>query len=656
MENAAGMTGALRGAACATLVVGLLAFLLVRHERARARVALRAAGDALAVTGHELRTPLHAMMTMVDLARGGELTAEQRVLLTRVRESGEALARLLDDLLDQAGLYAGRVSVAPSAVEPRVLFDSVLELFAPQAHAKGLRLRQCVSADVPAVLRTDGDRVRQILVNLIGNAIKFTEAGTISLTASASPRVSGQSVLTIMVTDTGSGIAADVRPHLFEPYAASGREVGQGRAGLGLGLAIARRLAILLDGELTLTSAAGAGTTATVRLRCPVVVAQGARASLAGQAVVVEHPDPAVADALRAYAATAGMRVVAHDSAQRAVWLTATPCGNGARRVELHEHAGPEGGTPTRLDCDPLTWRGFVAACEAACRAPSTADAGPPAGRRDASGDSFRVLVVDDHALSREALRRQLEQLGHRVVACGSGREALAVLESGTAIDVVVTDWCMPRMGGAALSAAVRAHARPERRALPVVAVTALAMDATAAVGVAACLRKPIGTDTLRGTLETVMRAARASGERDAASAAPRFDPAALDHETLLHAFCASSCFDAAALDILALCRRSLTDDRDALERALQASERTALLRWRHRAGGTFALFRQPHVDRLIDRLGASAASGDAAMIRAAGIEVLRLIDHLIAHVEQRAGNVTPADGPAEGQQKGDGA
>ncbi|MDR8731496.1 hybrid sensor histidine kinase/response regulator [Burkholderia pseudomultivorans] len=647
--------------ACATLTAGMLAAgfacMRMRRELARARAALHATRHALAVTGHELRTPLHAMVALVDLVRDGALTTEQRRLLTLVHDSGESLSRLLDDIGDAAHVEAGRVAVSRGAVEPRVLLDDVFALLAPQARAKGLQLRQRVSAAVPAVLRTDGDRVRQILVNLLGNAIKFTASGTVTLDADATACMDGEVTWIVTIADTGGGIAEHVWPHLVEPDAKGLHGVRRDGAGAGLGLAISRQLAALLDGELSLTNEPGTGTTTTLRLRCPVVVAHRSVASLAGRAMVVEHHDAWTADVLRAYAAAAGMRVVACDAASDAIWVNALP-GAAAVRVELREPGYAR--TSVRLGCDPLAWCDFVEACNRACTLQPEADTEPAADARHSPGDGCRVLVVDDHALHREALQRRLEQIGHRVTACGSARAALDALESGAAdVDVVITDCLMPGMDGAALTHALRTHARPHLRSLPVVGLTALADDRRGmGAGMAACLRKPVDAQLLRATLDTAMRAAHrrdgvAPRAREAAATVRYFDAAALDDDVLLLAFGISSRPDSSVLDILALCRRSLSDDRDALANALRDDERIALRRWCHTASGTFSLFRQPHVDALVDGLRASAAFGDARAIRAAGAEMMSAMDYLIAHVERLAASVERPGGVGQEQRKG---
>ena len=650
------MSAAMQGAAWAALAAGLLAAGLARRELAHARHASAATRDMLATAAHECRTPLHALLALVELARRDASTEAQRQRLAFAYESGESLARLLDDLLDHARADAGRLPIRPAAVEPRALFDGVFALLAPQARDKGLRLRLRVRADVPAVLCVDGDRVRQILVNLLGNAIKFTESGTVSLDARAAA-AGGTIELTVEIADTGRGIDGDVRAHVFEPYATGSRAGRRPHAGAGLGLAISRRIATSLGGDLLLASEAGGGTVATLRLHCPVVAAHRPPASLAGLAMAIEHDEPAVAAALRDHARAAGMRIVAPDTAERTVRLSAAAHGQAIVWLDAGALADPQ--ARVLLDCDPLTWRGFVDACETALAQhagtnAATNDGTPAGGHREPAG-RYRVLIVDDHALQREALQRQLEQLGHRVSACRNGRDALDVLETGTAdVDVVLTDLLMPVMDGIALTTALRAHARPRLRALPVVVLTGLAGSdvgdgarSGAEAGATAYLRKPVALDVLGRTLDAVTAAARdrAGGAGEPVVAARRFDAAALDEDALLQAFGVSTNPDGAALDILALCRRSLSDDRAALARALDDGDRAALRRWCHTVSGAFGLFRQVHVDMLVDALRTSAATGEPGAIRAEGEEVLRLMDYLIGHVMRLAASVPAAPG-----------
>nr|WP_277398532.1 ATP-binding protein [Burkholderia sp. Ac-20353] len=514
----------------------------MRRERQRLEAALRVAGDTLATAAHELRTPMHAMLALVDVVRRDTPAPSHQRLLTLVHESGQRLTRLLDDILTHARADAGGLPIVPKRVDLRVLLAATLALMAPQAHAKGLQLRRQVDDSVPSVVVTDGDRVQQILANLLGNAIKFTAHGTVTLRVSAAPDEHERVGLTLVVEDTGPGIPEALLPHVFTPFAAQSNVVGAGQAGSGLGLAISRQLARALGGDLKLASAAGAGTVATFTLRCRAVAEHGDRAVFERDAVAFDRVKP----------------------------------------VE------------------------------------------PPA-------DPLCVLVVDDREINRIALRHQLALLGHRAILCDNGRDALDVLEARTPqIDVVLTDYRMPVMDGIALATALREHRDPWLRRIPIVGMTALgeADDPAgwAEIGMNACMRKPVSLDVLRDVIATLGHAVADDG----------FDPAAIDSRTLFNALGVFDEIGAHQLQILATCRTSLDADRAALARALRDADRPALHAWSHAARGTYSLFGQAHIDRLLDRFHAAVSSGDADAQGDVGAHVLKMTDHLLACVDAR--------------------
>lgn len=242
------------------------------HEAKDAAEAdLRAKEGFLAMMSHEIRTPMNGILGLVELLRNTALTPAQHRMLTLAHESGHALAQILDDILDYARIEAGRLAIVPAPVDLRELLDSVSSLLLPQAQRKGLQLRVHVSAEVPATVRADGIRMRQILFNLLGNAIKFTDRGSITLHASVETSAGGTASLLLEVQDTGIGIASADMPRLFTPFMQGERSVTRRIGGTGLGLAISRSLAAMMGGSLVLISEEGTGTTASLRVPCPVM-------------------------------------------------------------------------------------------------------------------------------------------------------------------------------------------------------------------------------------------------------------------------------------------------------------------------------------------------------------------------------------------------
>jgi len=257
------------------------------HNRARVRelaqardaaeASARAKSSFLAMMSHEVRTPLHGILGLMELLEDSPLSAEQQRQLRLARESGQALGQVLDDVLDYAKIEAGRLHLVPAPLDLRRLFDDVLSLLAPRAQAKALVIRQWVQPAIPAQLLADSVRLRQILVNLLGNAVKFTERGSVEMRASVEAVDTGVPILSLTVEDSGIGIAKDDIPRLFTPFVQSEGGATRRFGGTGLGLAISRQLAQLTGGELTLESELHVGTRATLRL--PLLPANAGTAS-----------------------------------------------------------------------------------------------------------------------------------------------------------------------------------------------------------------------------------------------------------------------------------------------------------------------------------------------------------------------------------------
>ena len=232
----------------------------------------------LAALAHELRTPLHGMQGLVALLRATALDAEQRAHVDALGEAADALLRLAEDALDLARLDAGRLAPAAGPCDPRALLAGVVRTLAPIAAARGLGLEATVDAAVPPTVTTDAGRLRQVLVNLAGNALKYTVRGAVRLAATVEPPApdargapgvpgAGDGVLAIAVRDTGPGLAPAQQARLFAAWERlDAGERPDDLGGAGLGLVLARALVHRLDGRLTLASAHGRGSTFTVRL------------------------------------------------------------------------------------------------------------------------------------------------------------------------------------------------------------------------------------------------------------------------------------------------------------------------------------------------------------------------------------------------------
>jgi signal transduction histidine kinase/HPt (histidine-containing phosphotransfer) domain-containing protein len=240
---------------------------LVR-ERAVAQAATQAKSEFLARMSHEIRTPINAVTGFTDLALRSADERQRLDYLRQIRSASRALLTIINDILDMSRVEAGKLALSPQDFRLRPLLESVRELFAPQAAGKGVALELAVEAEVPAVVRGDPVRLEQVLVNLVANALKFTERGRVEICVALAARATDDAPLRFAVTDTGIGIGAEQQARLFEPFSQADESITRRYGGTGLGLAICRQLVELMGGRIGVDSAPGRGSTFhfTVRL------------------------------------------------------------------------------------------------------------------------------------------------------------------------------------------------------------------------------------------------------------------------------------------------------------------------------------------------------------------------------------------------------
>jgi CheY-like chemotaxis protein len=488
-------------------------------------------GQAFANVSHELRTPLNGIVGMAELLSGTPLTPEQRSYVDAIRGSSAALASLVDEMLDHARIEAGRFDIVdrPFALTP--LVESVAELLAPRAQDKGVEIAASIGPDVPATIVADAGRLRQILLNVVGNAVKFTEAGGVGIEVT----VEGPD-LRIAVHDTGPGVPAQRRTAIFDAFEQAAPATARHFGGTGLGLAIARQLAERMGGALVLAASSKRGSTFALTLPLRPVAGGVARPVVpAGRRALIVADSPFEAPYMAARLRETGMAVVpvTDVAAARAqlrtgfdLMIVDGALGEASAR-KLAEAAGAAGVGQRLVLFSPFERRAFG---QAAMRAfdgwltkPVRAralyariNAAVAVPQQEAAPRHVEVLLAEDNEINALLARRYLERFGARVtrVADGAGAVMLArdaIEGRRAAFDAAFLDIRMPKLDGFAVAARIRSlEATAGAARLPLIALSADRLGPAEAQTFDQVLTKPIELAHVARALE----ACRSASER----------------------------------------------------------------------------------------------------------------------------------------------
>ncbi|HEX4604539.1 MAG TPA: response regulator, partial [Candidatus Angelobacter sp.] len=524
----------------------------LRIAKELAEAATRAKSDFLANMSHEIRTPLNGVTGMLDLVNQSELSSDQKQLVTMAQDSANTLMVVINDILDFSRIEAGKLVFDVREFDLTETVAEVTRTMALRAHQKGLELAYQVGPTIPQFLLGDAHRLKQVLINLIGNAIKFTEKGEVVLRVTAEESTPEEARLVFSVADTGIGVPAEKQQLIFEAFSQADASTTRKYGGSGLGLAISSRIVALMDGRMWVDSKPGVGSTFFFTARLQVAArnlkpVEAVKADLLGLRALVVDDNASYRTILQEALRSWGLQVSAAGSGSdalqelhrslsqaRAVQLVIAdshmPGMDGFDLVEAMRQA-PEMKAAVVMMLTSDDYQASVRRCRqlgitahllkpvtlyellAVLRqtlSPAAGQSKPARPEEKQPSSHFRILLAEDNLVNQRLAVRTLEKMGHTVAVALTGLEALAALRTEK-FDLVLMDVQMPEMDGYAATREIRKREQGSQEHLPVIAMTAHAMkgdrESCLEAGMDEYVAKPVSREELQQVIERVMKA-----------------------------------------------------------------------------------------------------------------------------------------------------